>query len=401
MDRLVKGIGAVQIHQPRASTHSQAPSPPAPATPAIQKRGRSDYEEESPIDECLAKLYLDHPPLPATSTSTSASTLTPTVTPLLATTKTISTSISHSCSAKTSSKDVMSSADKPVNVEADGELDQEIPLPLLIEHRILRHFSQRKPYPTNDNLVDLKALQQFNAEWDELSDLHTMALVCWMAKNPESILPFGVYFSCVLQRKGTQRSKSQLEADEVRFNMALHSLRATRQYYKVVAAARTFESQQRHVAYKQYLCAQPRESASIELQRKYEKASEQRKKSIQDAWNKARQQHRELSQSYHQTPSQYKQGLEELAEMTSHPWVLRDLCPVQSSSLDSVSSSSRQDKNKTSKDHERRKRAKHDDIKQEPVDEKMTDTSTACTSSSTSNSAASTTSTFQPHPATL
>ncbi|KAG9061119.1 hypothetical protein KI688_007748 [Linnemannia hyalina] len=137
------------------------------------------------------------------------------------------------------------------------------------------------------------------------------------------------------------------------------------------------------------------EQPMIASQQKYEQASEHRKKSIQDARNKPAQQHRQLSQSHHQTLPQHKQGLEELVDKFSYPLLSKDAGTVPSSLPESESSGSREDGDKTSEDHgRRRKRVKHDDIKKEPVDETMSDAATASASFSTITSTASTTSSF-------
>ncbi|KAF9538959.1 hypothetical protein EC957_005995 [Mortierella hygrophila] len=133
----------------------------------------------------------------------------------------------------------------------------------------------------------------------------------------------------------------------------------------------------------------------IESLRNYEQVSEQSKKSIQDPRNKPAQQPRQLSQSYHQTPPQYKQRLEKLDDKSSYPLLSKDAGAVPRSLPESVGGGSREDGDKTSVDHGReRKRVKCDDIKKEPVDGTTSDAATASTSSSTTTSTASTTSTF-------
>ncbi|KAF9124014.1 hypothetical protein BGX30_001148, partial [Mortierella sp. GBA39] len=135
------------------------------------------------------------------------------------------------------------------------------------------------------------------------------------------------------------------------------------------------------------------DKALIESQKKYEQASEQCKKSIQDARNKPAQQHRQLSLSYHSP--QYEEGLKELVDKSPYPLISKDAGTVPSSLPESVGGGSREDGDKTSEDHgRRRKRVKHDDTKKEPVDENMSDVATASTSFSTTTSAASTTLTF-------
>ncbi|KAF9274172.1 hypothetical protein BGZ88_003213, partial [Linnemannia elongata] len=443
VDRLVEGIGAVQIHHPFASTQLQTTSP-VPATPANQKRGRSDYDEETPLDECLANLYLDPlTPVPPPATLTSASTSTPTGAPVSTTTKkTTSTSTSHNRFAKTSSRDITPSADKPVNAEADGELHQEIPLPLLIHDRILRDSYDTTSCLSSDLSVALKTHQRLMDDFCDLMDLWRITFSLWVNKNPGSMGRF--------TGKPSKRSKSQVERDDARLDIALHNLRSARQYCKLVNAAYACESRQRHDAHKLYLQStdsamiklkqkyeydkarnkaqqkydqarneirpeydqarielqqkhsqatielqkkynqarselqQKQDQARIELQRKYEQASEQRKKSIRDSWSKAKQQHQQLSRSHHQTSSQYKQGLQEFVDMTSYPSLLMVLSPTQSLLPDSVGGRSQ----------ERSKRVKHDNIKQEPADEKMSDVATTSTSFSTTTSPASTASTF-------
>ncbi|KAG0062567.1 hypothetical protein BGZ89_010556 [Linnemannia elongata] len=423
-----------------------------PATPANQKRGRSDSDEETPLDECLANLYLDPlTPLPPPATLTSASTSTPTGAPVSATTKkTTSTSTSHNRFAKTSFRDITPSADKPVNAEADGELHQEIPLPRLIHDRILQNSYDITSRLSSDLSVALKTRQRLIDDFSDLIDLWNITFSLWLNKNPGSVGRFTECFDFGQQRKASRRSKSQVERDEARIDIALHSLRSARQYCKLVNAAYTCESRQRHDAHKLYLQStdsamielkqkyeydkarnkaqqkydqarnemrpeydqarielqqkhsqatielqkkynqarselqQKQDQARIELQRKYEQASEQRKKSIQDSWSKAKRQHQQLSRSHRQTSSQYKQGLQELVDMTSYPSLLTSLSPTQSLLPDSVGGRSQ----------ERRKRVKHDNIKQEPADEKMSDVSTTSTSFSTTTSPVSTTSTF-------
>ncbi|KAF9340879.1 hypothetical protein BGZ91_012060 [Linnemannia elongata] len=269
-------------------------------------------------------------------------------------------------------------------------------------------------------------------------------------RSTKSVGRFTECFDFGQQRKASKRSKSQVERDEARIDIALHSLRSARQYCKLVNAAYTCESRQRHDAHKLYLQStdsamielkqkyeydkaknkaqqkydqarneirpeydqarielqqkhsqatielqkkynqarselqQKQDQARIELQRKYEQASEQRKKSIRDSWSKAKQQHQQLSRSHRQTSSQYNQGLQELVDMTSYPSLLMNLRPTQSLLPDSVGGRSQ----------ERKKRVKHDNIKQEPADEKMSDVATTSTSFSTTTSPAPTTSTF-------
>ncbi|OAQ24069.1 hypothetical protein K457DRAFT_130085 [Linnemannia elongata AG-77] len=425
-----------------------------PATPANQKRGRSDYDEETPLDECLANLYLDPlTPLPPPATLTSASTSTPTGAPVSTTTKkTTSTSTSHNRFAKTSSRDITPSADKPVNAEADGELHQEIPLPHLIHDRILRDTYDTTSRLSSDLSVALKTHQRLMDDYCDLMDLWRITFSLWLNKNPG---PMGRFTG-----KASKRSKSQVERDDARLDIALHNLRSARQYCKLVNAAYACESRQRHDAHKLYLQStdsamiklkqkyeydkarnkaqqkydqarneirpeydqarielqqkhsqatielqkkynqarselqQKQDQARIELQRKYEQASEQRKKSIRDSWSKAKQQHQQLSRSHRQTSSQYKQGLQELVDMTSYPsllMVLSRVSPTQSLLPDSVGGRSQ----------ERRKRVKHDNIKQEPADEKMSDVATTSTSFSTTTTRPQLLQLFRPPPATL
>ncbi|KAG9061118.1 hypothetical protein KI688_007747 [Linnemannia hyalina] len=467
VDRLVKGIGAVQIHQASASRHSQTTSPPIPATPTNQKRGRSDYEQENSIEERLAKLYVG--PLPPTSTltsaSASASTSTPPVTPLSTTTTamTICTSMSHNRPAKTSPKGNersesqlkpwMDSLDIALHTlraarklvvaalacdshrrhdiymqceyahtqythEHIQYLSVQLTNPARIEYQRRYEQARFEYLQMYEQMMDesqqkfepsmTEAQRRYENAWIEFQRQYEKEWINWnrgydkawaesQRKYEKAWIEFQRKYDMVVIESQRRYEKAWIDCQR-RYDKSWTEFQ--RMYDKAwIKSQRNYKNEwhefQRKCRQATMESQQKYKQAITESQRKYVQASEHRKKSIQDARNKPAQQHQQVSQSYHQTSPQHKQGLEEVDDKSSRPLLSKDADTVPSSLPESESSGSREDGDKTSEGHgRRRKRVKHDDIKKEPVDETMSDAATASASFSTITSTASTTSSF-------
>ncbi|KAG0283366.1 hypothetical protein BGZ96_012271 [Linnemannia gamsii] len=365
-----------------------------------QKRSQAeDDEEEITIDERLALLYLDPSPAPVptpastSSTSVSASipaptsTATPQPIPLQAKSHTTTATTSHISTAKASTKDCISTTTRPVNVISDDEPDQEVPPPYLIGYMMLQHYAT-KPGPTNDPISDpisdLQVRERYENKRRRLHTLYSSTSQSWESRNPGLKLPPDGCFSIKQQLEEGKRSKSQQAVDHARVKTAPYIQRAADRYKKEAADAYFLLTQQYRDAGLEY--ERGREVDRAKMNKHWAQSLQQCDISTREARAKMTQQHRALSQSYNQSPSQYQQGAHDLSEMAYFPSYLRESDWKHRFLLDDggddILEQRKEDKyNKAPEDHSRRKRVKRDDVKQELVDEEMTEPTTANTSS--------------------